>query len=359
MPFKDKDQTKEYNKRYYENKKINKNAISPEHYITLLLHHNKRWKRILRQLLRTIDDNNFIKWHTKYKMVMEQYNDKAVNYFEHRANRTPLTVGERYITEARDDEGIAEPLFFTITSKTKHGINVSICESWQELQDNRVIYRVDYAEQVEEATISNEQLIHITPFNENLTYYSKKTFIPSNNIQSLTFLDAGEVKDEVKAEVKYEVKAEVKDEVKAEEVKAEVIPTQAKAINPEDLLKRQTHTNQLIPQLKIDTQLIQINQMPPLYWKIIAKQGDKYELEQYKTHTGRDSQGRNVFTSFYEDKTNVNVFLPLSLLYNFEIHNPNKFYSDNKPNKRVKGFTTTTTMSQLKHTPNSLLQYLY
>jgi hypothetical protein len=97
--------------------------------------------------------------------------------------------------------------------------------------------------------------------------------------------------------------------------------------------------------------------MPPLYWKIIAKQGDKYELEQYKTHVGRDSSGKNVFTSFYEDSMNVKVILPLNLLYNFEIHNPCKFYSDNKPNKRVKGLTTDTVKTP--NSPPSLLQYLY
>jgi hypothetical protein len=115
---------------------------------------------------------------------MTEYTDKAVNYFKYKDVRNALVVGERYVSETKDDEGISEPIFLTITSKSKDGININTCESWKQLQNNKVIYRVDFAEKVEEATIFNEQQIHITPFNENLTY-SKKSFIPSNNIQPL------------------------------------------------------------------------------------------------------------------------------------------------------------------------------
>jgi hypothetical protein len=316
---------------------------------TLLLQHNKHLKRVLRRFIPIAKDKTDTR--SNYEAVMTEYTDKAVNYFKYKDIRTPLTVGERYITEAIDDEGIRTPLFFIITHKTKEGVDICICESWKELRDNRVIYQVDFAEQVEEATISNEELIHITQFEENLTYYSKNTFIPSNNIQLPTPLKA----EAVKAEVSQVNITQAKE--------AEVSPvniTQAKpAINPEELLKRQTHINQLIPQLKIDTQLIQTNKSPPLYWKIIAKQDNKYELEQYKTHTGRDSLGKNYYTSFYEDSTNVKVVLPLNLLYNFDIHNPSKFYSDNQPNQRLKGFTTTNIVKSMPNSPPSLLQYLY
>jgi hypothetical protein len=83
--------------------------------------------------------------------------------------------------------------------------------------------------------------------------------------------------------------------------------TRAKpTINPDELLKRQTHIKQLIPQLKIE-----VNKSHPIYWQIKAIEGNKYELEQYKTHTGRNSLEKMYSRHFFEDSTNVKV-IPMS-----------------------------------------------
>jgi hypothetical protein len=102
-------------------------TIAPEHYIALLLKHNKHLKRVLRRFIPISKDKTDSR--SNYEAVMTEYTDLSVNYFKYKDTRILLTIGERYVSEAIDDDGMSEPIFFTIVSKSKHGINVSICES--------------------------------------------------------------------------------------------------------------------------------------------------------------------------------------------------------------------------------------
>ena len=89
----------------------------------------------------------------------------------------------------------------------------------------------------------------------------------------------------------------------------------------------------LKPLLKKKTQLVQINKSPPLFWIYEGFEDGKHIITRYKTETMRTTLGINSFTSFYETPL-YPVFLPEKYLFNFEIREPNKLYTDNKPHER-------------------------
>jgi hypothetical protein len=90
--------------------------------------------------------------------------------------------------------------------------------------------------------------------------------------------------------------------------------------------------------LKPNVELIQINKSPPLFWKVKQEENGNYYIEQYETAIGRNSLGKNVFTSFFDKSNNIKENLTIDKLHHFNLFDNTKNYTDNKCNIRVKGF---------------------
>ena len=75
-------------------------------------------------------------------------------------------------------------------------------------------------------------------------------------------------------------------------------------------------------------------------------------IQQYKTITGRNTRGINIFHSCFDGKTNVKVYLQHKYLRSFDLYDSNKIYTDNEPFKILQ--LTNITNPQLKFTPPAI-----
>ena len=86
---------------------------------------------------------------------------------------------------------------------------------------------------------------------------------------------------------------------------------------------------------KVNTQVVNNkNKSPPTFWKIKEIFTDSICIEQYKTSTGRDSNGMNVFTSFFEEGMSDKCISFDTFIQEYDVHDATKKYTDNTPFQR-------------------------
>ena len=222
-----------------------------------IIHHG-RLNKVLHQFLKKV---NFIKWQWMMDKVLDEYEQKATEYFTYKEVRNTLKIGNNYFLLIKDEENEIRnvPLFFILKDKIKEGIEIVSYASYTTLSPTgKVIGEADYTHEVEELFIGNESLRLIIP-------HDVSTALPEK--------------------------------------------------------------------FKVNTQVVN-NKTPPTFWKIKEIFTDSVCIEQYKTSTGRDSNGMNVFTSFYEERMNDKYISLDTFIHEYDVYDATKKYTDYTPFQR-------------------------
>ena len=93
---------------------------------------------------------------------------------------------------------------------------------------------------------------------------------------------------------------------------------------------------------KVNTQVVNNKKSPPTFWKIKEIFTDSICIEQYKTSTGRDSNGMNVFTSFYEERMSDKCISLDTFIHEYDVYDATKKYTDYTPFQRSNSWNRTT-----------------
>ena len=135
-----------------------------------IIHHG-RFNKVLRQFLKKV---NFIKWQWMMDKVLDEYEEKATEYFTYKEVRNALIIGNKYFLLVKDEKNEIRnaSLFFILKNKIKEGIEIMSYASYTTLSPTgKVIYEADYKDEVEELFIRNESLKLIIPHDESIKSY--------------------------------------------------------------------------------------------------------------------------------------------------------------------------------------------
>jgi hypothetical protein len=365
MPFKTKEQKKEYLKNYYEKRKLAKQIIpridaneppietiatpdvviatpdvitpgtpnatvaTPDVFTSQMIHqyiiiHHGKLNKVIRQLLPIARVKRRVRKY--YYEVILEYKDKAIEYFKYNNVRSTLTIGDQYFLLIVDNENPARtaPLFFILKEKIKEGVEVKAFGSYTTLSTiGETRYEADFTDEIEQIFINNSDLKYIEPYKEEL--------LPTTQEEEPQPTPESTVEPTPEPTPQPEPTSQPTPQPTPEAVDLPPV------ISEEKEQRRNAYIKALIPQLKVNTQLINIKNPPPTFWIIKEILQNHILIEQYKTSTGCGTDRINVFVSFFEDKLNVNVYLPNKYLYNFEIYDATTIYTDGEPFKRYKG----------------------
>ena len=111
-----------------------------------------------------------IKFEWNLNKLINEYKDKAIDYFKFKDVRNNLSIGNKYFLLIEDEENHLrnEPLFFILKEKTRDGIIVNSYASFSLLSpgSDKIIFEGDFTDPVEELFIANDSLDFIRPMSK-------------------------------------------------------------------------------------------------------------------------------------------------------------------------------------------------